>query len=145
MLKIISNGRVPSKPVQQRPDPDPPTLPPTANPTASPTPNLTAQAILKIENVELRRMFIERLGYETFLQQVGGVVCDRDWDAGGERQLISVPFENDEPFMALRVTCPSTGHIHVLRVPPYMNTCHQAAAWIAGFDHPDDYRPTIET
>jgi hypothetical protein len=106
--------------------------------------SLTGQEILRTDNVEIRRVLIERLGYETFLQQVGGVIRDRDTDAGGERQLICIAFEDDEPLMLLKVICPSTGHLHVLRVPPYMNTCHQSAAWIAGFDNPDDYYPAIE-
>lgn len=105
---------------------------------------LTGQEILNTENVELRRILIERLGYDTFLQQVGGLIRDRDRDAGGERQLIGVPFEDDEPLMLLKVVCPSTGHTHVLRVPPHLRTCHQAAAWIAGFDNPDNYDPAIE-
>ncbi len=105
---------------------------------------LTGQEILNTDNVELRRILIERLGYETFLQQVGGIIRDCDRDAGGERQLICVPFEDDEPLMLLKVVCPSTGHTHVLRVPPDLRTCHQAAAWIAGFDNPDDYHPAIE-
>ncbi|BCL38950.1 DUF6745 domain-containing protein [Nostoc sp. MS1] len=106
--------------------------------------SITGQDILKINNVELRRVLIERLGYETFLQQVGGLVRDRDQDAGGERQLVYIPFEDDEPLMVLKVVCPSTGHTHVLRVPPYMQSCHQAAAWVAGFNNPDDYQPLIE-
>lgn len=106
--------------------------------------HITGQDILNTDNVELRRVLIERLGYETFLQQVGGLVRDRDTDAGGERQLVYVPFEDDEPLMVLKVTCPSTGHLHVLRVPPEMRSCRQAAAWVAGFDNPDDYYPLIE-
>ncbi|MGI0483834.1 DUF6745 domain-containing protein [Pantanalinema rosaneae CENA516] len=106
--------------------------------------SITGQDILNTENVELRRILIERLGYDTFLQQVGGVVRDRDRDAGGERQLVCVMFEDDEPLMMLKVVCPSTGHTHVLRVPPEMRSCRQAAAWIAGFDNPDDYHPLIE-
>lgn len=105
---------------------------------------ITGQDILNTDNVELRRVLIERLGYETFLQQVGGLVRDRDTDTGGERQLVYVPFEDDEPLMVLKVTCPSTGHLHVLRVPPEMRSCRQAAAWVAGFDNPDDYHPLIE-
>ncbi|HEY9747995.1 MAG TPA: hypothetical protein V6C63_04925 [Allocoleopsis sp.] len=107
--------------------------------------SITGQDILNTENVELRRVLIERLGYEKFLQQVGGVIRHTDRDAGGDRQLICVPFEDDEPLMVLKVICPSTGHLHLLRVPPDMRTCHQAAAWIAGFDNPDDYQPLIET
>ncbi|WP_225895852.1 DUF6745 domain-containing protein [Dendronalium phyllosphericum] len=106
--------------------------------------SLTGQDILNIENVELRRVAIERLGYETFLQQVGGLIRDRDRDAGGERQLVYIPFEDDEALMVLKVICPSTKHTHILRVPPYMQSCHQAAAWIAGFTNPDDYNPLIE-
>jgi hypothetical protein len=106
--------------------------------------SLTGQEILRTDNVEIRRVLIERLGYETFLQQVGGVIRDRDTDAGGERQLICIAFEDDEPLLLLKVICPSTGHLHVLRVPPDMDTCHQSAAWIAGFDNPDDYYPAIE-
>ena len=90
------------------------------------------------------RIEIEKLGYETFIAQVGGVIRDRDTDAGGERQLVCVAFEDDEPLMLLRVICPSTGHLHVLRVPPDMVSCHQSAAWIAGFDIPDDYDPLME-
>lgn len=106
--------------------------------------SMTGQDILNVENIELRRVLIERLGYETFLQQVGGLIRDRDRDAGGERQLVYIPFEDDEALMILKVICPSTGHTHVLRVPPYMQTCYQAAAWIAGFTNPDDYNPLIE-
>lgn len=107
--------------------------------------SLTGQDILNTENVELRRVLIERLGYGTFLQQVGGVVRDQDRDAGGNRQLVCIALDDDEPLMALKVTCPSTGHTHILRVPPYMRSCHQAAAWIAGFNDSEDYSPLIET
>jgi hypothetical protein len=40
--------------------------------------SLTGQEILRTDNVEIRRIAIERLGYETFLQQVGGVIRNRD-------------------------------------------------------------------
>jgi hypothetical protein len=106
--------------------------------------SITGQDILNTNNVELRRVLLDRLGYEKFLQQVGGLIRDRDRDAGGERQLIYIPFDDDEPLMVLKVICPSTKHLHILRVPPYMQTCHQAAAWVAGFDNPDDYNPLIE-
>jgi hypothetical protein len=108
-------------------------------------PNLiTGQEILKTENIEIRRVLIERFGYERFLEQVGGVIRDRDTDAGGDRQLICIAFDDDEPLMLLKVICPSTQHLHVLRVPPSMRSCHQAAAWVAGFDNPGQYNPAIE-
>jgi hypothetical protein len=61
------------------------------------------------------------------------------------RQLLRVLLPNDEPLICLSVIDPSTGRQYILRVPPNMETCHQAAAWIAGFDNPDDYHPLVET
>lgn len=106
--------------------------------------SFTGQEILELDNVELRRILIERLGYSTFIEQVGALVRHRDRDVGGDRELLYIPFEDDEPLMVLKVICPSTGHLHLLRVPPHLRTCHQAAAWIAGFDNPNDYAPVQE-
>lgn len=139
MRTVMSHGRVPRK--NRRPEP----FPSVPQPAIDSEPGLpSGQKILNTENVELRRILIEQLGYDVFVQQVGGLIRDRDTDPGGERQLIWVPLEDDEPLMLLKVICPSTGHIHVLRVPPDLRTCHEAAAWIAGFDNPDDYRPLVE-
>lgn len=106
---------------------------------------LRATDLLQVRNVTHRRVLIARMGLERFLRELGGLVLDRDRDAGGERQLLSVPLPDDEPIHALRVRCPSTGHEYVLRVPPHLRTCRRAAAWLAGFDHEQDYRPLIET
>ncbi len=107
--------------------------------------SMTGQDILQLDNAELRRVLIERIGYEKFIEQVGGLVKDKDTDPGGDRQLVQVPFDDDEPLVVLKVTCPSTGRIYVARVPPYMHSCRQAAAWMAGFDNPNDYQPLVET
>ena len=106
---------------------------------------LRATDLLQVRNITHRRVLIARMGLERFLGELGGLVLDRDRDAGGERQLLSVPLPDDEPIHALRVRCPSTHHEYVLRVPPHIRTCRQAAAWLAGFDHEHDYRPLLET
>ncbi|RTQ45872.1 hypothetical protein EJV47_23875 [Hymenobacter gummosus] len=106
---------------------------------------LRAIDLLQVRNVTHRRVLIDRMGLERFVQELGGLVLDRDRDAGGERQLLSVPLTDDEPIHALKVICPSTGHNYVLRVPPHIRTCRRAAAWLAGFDNEQDYRPIIET
>lgn len=106
---------------------------------------LRATDLLQVRNVTHRRVLIARMGLERFLGELGGLVLDRDRDAGGERQLLSVPLPDDEPLHALRVRCPSTRHEYVLRVPPHVRTCRQAAAWLAGFDREADYRPLLET
>jgi len=41
--------------------------------------------------------------------------------------------------------CPSTGRKYLLRVPPHIADCRAAAAWLAGFNNPDEYRPVQET
>ncbi len=105
---------------------------------------LTGQDVLSTQNVEVRRILLERIGYEKFIADVGGLVIDRDQDAGGERRLIRVPLEDDEDIVVVSVICPSTGHNYVLRVPPFTRSCRQAAAWLAGFDNPNAYQPVAE-
>jgi hypothetical protein len=106
---------------------------------------LNGQDILAERNAELRRVMIERVGFEKFLREVKAEVLDADRDRGGERQLLRVPLVNDEAIVVVSVHCPSTGRQYVVRVPPDTATCHQAIAWTAGFDNPDDYTPLEET
>jgi hypothetical protein len=47
--------------------------------------------------------------------------------------------------VCVSVLCPSTGRQYIIRVPPEMTSCHQAVAWVAGFDDPALYRPLAET
>ena len=35
-----------------------------------------------------------------------------------------------EPIHLLKMICPSTGYIHVLRVPPDLNSAREAIRWI---------------
>ena len=72
-------------------------------------------------------------------------MLDKDRDPGGERRLLQVALPGDEPLVCLAVFCPSTGRQYMLRVPPSIRSCRGAAAWIAGFDNPNDYRPIAET
>ena len=85
------------------------------------------------------------MGFERFLKEADAKVIHTDTDAGGKRQLLSVALTNDEPLVVVSVNCPSTGRHYLIRVPPTMKTCHQAIAWTAGFDDPDDYQPLAET
>jgi hypothetical protein len=106
---------------------------------------LTVGEILNEANAEVRRVMLERVGFEWFFQSADAEVLDQDRDPGGERRLLLIALPGDEPLVCLSVTCPSTGRRYALRVPPAMATCRQAAAWMAGFDDADDYRPLIET
>lgn len=101
--------------------------------------------ILAERNAEVRRVMIERVGYERFLDRANAQVLDRDNDRGGERRLLRIDIEGDEPLVCVSVQCPSTNHRFVLRVPPNMTTCHQAIAWTAGYDDAKLYKPVKET
>lgn len=106
---------------------------------------ITSQQVLAERNAELRRVMIERMGYLRFSEEVGAKVLDEDTDAGGVRQLLKIEMNDDEPLVGLACKCPSTSRQYFLRVPPQMTSCHQAAAWMAGFDNPKRYKPVIET
>jgi hypothetical protein len=101
--------------------------------------------VLNEKNSELRRVMMERIGFERLLSEANATVLDRDQDAGGPRELLHVKLEGDEDLVCVSVRCPSTARHYLIRVPPTMKTCHQAVAWTAGFDNPDDYKPTAET
>lgn len=98
--------------------------------------------VLRQPNAELRRVMMERLGAEHVLAGAGADTRDADTDAGGPRRLVHVRALN-HTYLFCR--CPSTARQYLLRVPPGTPTCRHAAAWMAGFDHPDHYRPVLET
>jgi hypothetical protein len=106
---------------------------------------ITVTEILAETNAELRRVLLERMGYEAFLNKADAETLHCDRDPGGERRLLRVPMEGDEDLVCVSVICPSTGRRYIIRVPPTTRDCRQAVAWIAGFDNPDDYRPLVET
>jgi hypothetical protein len=101
--------------------------------------------VLATSNAEVRRVMLERMGLEQFIHDVKPQIRDTDTDAGGERKLLCVALPRDEDIVCLSVSCPSTGRQYLLRVPPAITRCHQAAAWIAGFDDPNAYAPLKET
>lgn len=106
---------------------------------------ITAEEILAEPNAERRRVLLERMGYDTFLAHAQAKTLDADRDAGGPRRLLRVPMAGDEDLVCVSVLCPSTARQYVIRVPPSMTTCHQAVAWIAGFDDPAQYKPLAES
>ena len=106
---------------------------------------LTVDEILNEGNAELRRVMLERYGFDRFMADASAEVLDQDEDAGGVRRLLKVELPGDEDLLCVAVSCPSTGRRYMIRVPPNMTSCHQAIAWTAGFDNPDDYRPEAET
>jgi hypothetical protein len=106
---------------------------------------IAVDEILTETNAERRRVLVDRFGVSRFMKESKAAVLDEDTDQGGNRQLLRVELKDDEPLVTLSCLCPSTGRQYFLRVPPDVRSCHQAAAWIAGFDDPDQYHPLLET
>jgi hypothetical protein len=88
---------------------------------------LCSRAYLEEENAELRRVLIEGIGYDRICKELQAQVLD-PWQ---EYTLLCIDTEVDvEPIHLLKMTCPSTGKIHVLRVPPQINSARVAIRWI---------------
>jgi len=107
---------------------------------------LTPERILNEPNAEIRRTMMERVGLQKLLADAGADLVDEDTDAGGPRKLFRLPGSWGKAVMVfLHCRCPSSGREYLLRVPPTTSKCHAAAAWLAGFDNPDHYKPVKET
>lgn len=82
--------------------------------------------LLTEDNAELRRILIEGIGYERIIKDLQAEKLD-SWR---EYELYRIKQEIDmEPIVLNKMICPSTGHIHVLRVPPEMTSARSAAEW----------------
>ena len=92
--------------------------------------------ILDEDNAEVRRVLIREIGYERMLQQLDAKVLDT-WR---EYELLQMQVP-DMPvaYKLLKMTCPSTGAIHVLRTPPDMDTAENAITWHNHGTHPDEF------
>lgn len=95
---------------------------------------------LPVQAVVAARMDIERIGLERLFAGTIAHLLDEDRDS----LLLRLDPQGDEPIVALQVRCPSTGHRHLLRVPPLTASCQEAVAWT--FDvRPGAYRPLRES
>jgi leucine-rich repeat protein SHOC2 len=108
--------------------------------------------LLDESNAEIRRRIIDRVGYEKICEVLNATIID-DWR---EYVLLKIDdlqpvFERTwphktigkEPIALLKMTCPSTGHIHILRVPPEITSAEEAIVWVNHGIHPDRF--TMQT
>ncbi|MEG4023441.1 hypothetical protein QT996_11640 [Microcoleus sp. S13C4] len=45
-----------------------------------------------------------------------------------------------EPIYLLKMTCPSTGHLHALRVPPKVRSAKEAISWVNWGIDPEEFQ-----
>ncbi len=92
--------------------------------------------LLSETNAELRRVLIQGIGYGRICQELGAI----ELDSWREYTLLKINSDVDvEPIYLLKMICPSTGHIHVLRVPPTMKTAREAISWTNWGVDPEEF------
>jgi len=106
---------------------------------------ITIEKIEQEKNAEIRRVMIDIYGVHKYFEECGAMLIHSDKYG----KLYKKEIEDDEDMVMVRVIN-STGEPdgtfkeYLLRVPPSMETAHQAVAWT--FDRtPETYSPIIET
>jgi leucine-rich repeat protein SHOC2 len=102
--------------------------------------------LLHENNAEIKRRLIEQLGYEKICNELGAIEID-SWNEYTLLKIdnIEIIFQgwrrevDREPMMLLKMTCPSTAHIHILRVPPDMTSAEDAIVWVNHGIHPSKF------
>ena len=101
-----------------------------------------AEWLLSESNAELRRVLIETIGYDRICQQLQAV----ELDCWQEYTLLKIDNADVEPIYLLKMICPSTGHIHALRVPPDVRsssraslTAKEAIRWVNWDIDPEEF------
>ncbi|MBD2354190.1 hypothetical protein H6G41_06050 [Tolypothrix sp. FACHB-123] len=95
-----------------------------------------SQWLLTEENAELRRVLIQGIGYSRICQELQAIELDT-WK---EYTLLKIDADVDQqPIYLLKMTCPSTGFIHALRVPADMTSAYQAICWVNWGIAPEEF------
>jgi hypothetical protein len=100
-----------------------------------------AEWVLQERNAELRRILIQEIGYSRLCQELQA----EELDSWREYTLLRLPIydyfatsrqskvpstEATDTMYLLKMTCPSTSFVHILRVPPSMQQAREAATWV---------------
>ncbi len=107
--------------------------------------SISVAGIQSEQNAEIRRVLLERYGFDRFITDSGALPIHAD-ETG---TLYRTALEGDEPLVVVRVknsTPEPDGHSkhYTLRVPADITTARQAVAWTFG-KTVDTYRPSVET
>jgi len=94
-----------------------------------------SQWLLAEENAELRRVLIQGIGYDRICQELEAKQID-SWQ---EYALLQIDNPREEPICLLKMTCPSTGFIHALRVPPNLTSAREAIGWVNWDIDPEEF------
>ncbi|MEG5231447.1 leucine-rich repeat domain-containing protein [Microcoleus sp. B3-D3] len=94
-----------------------------------------AEWLLSETNAEMRRVLIQGIGYDRICQELSAEQID-SWQ---EYALLQIDNADVEPICLLKMTCPSTGFIHALRVPPNLTSAREAIRWVNWDIDPEEF------
>jgi hypothetical protein len=98
----------------------------------TPVDQLDAKKILDLKNVDQRREGLRRLGMERFVNQVKGIVIDKDYTTKSKYELLAIKLGNkDEIVKFLKMNNPSVEAIHIECVHEDCLTVQDAINWRA--------------
>lgn len=107
--------------------------------------SLTVEQIYNEQNIEIRRLFIERIGLEKFLKDSNAFEASKD--EYGILYVLPLAFEEAIVVVKVKNSTPEQdGNYknYFLRVPPHIRTAKEAVAWSFGMNE-KEYSPNIET
>lgn len=96
-----------------------------------------ASEVLKIPNAQLRCSLLNRMGYDKLLEKVKCKIIEESVDEGQLLEIDTSVAEGstrglDKIMRVIKVVCPSTRQVYVLRVPPDIASFEQARQWTFG-------------
>lgn len=95
-----------------------------------------AKWLLEEWNAELRRVLIQEIGYARICQELHA----QKLDSWREYSLLRINIDfATEPIQLLKMTCPSTGFLHAMRVPPYLTSAREAIRWVNWGTDPEEF------
>jgi hypothetical protein len=105
------------------------------------------QVLVRTPNLERRRLLLDRIGYERFLDIADAKLEQQDDYGKLWRTTLSVDGEQLRVVEVVNSTPESDGsrRRYFLRVPPDTRTARDAVAWTFGFDDADDYTLAVQT
>ena len=101
-------------------------------------PRMKSKWIFRERNAEIRKLIIENLGWPKILSDLHGKLVD-GWN---EYELYRIRPKDRlmrEPFLLLKMRCPSSDSDYVLCVPPAMKTAREAITWVNRDIVPEDF------
>ena len=109
--------------------------------------DLSAEQIARIDNQELRRIALERLGWQRFLETADAELRAQDDYGKLWSTQIQLDGQRAQVVEVVNATPESDGSYrrYFLRVPPAVRTAREAVAWTFGFDDPNQYLLTAES